>query len=637
MQRFKLFPQLVFPCSLSKKALSKIGAYILIFSFFIIYTAYFSQFIQLIFAATPGPYYSNLKTIPASPATYTQVGIQFNATWTDSNTVSKVFLEINGTNTTVSNTQGGEYYVNNTLGAGTHYYRWIANNTLGIWNTTWNDNNFKYRKPITLSTTSSLTDYQIKITTDTSSLVSAGKMQSDCDDIRFMDFNGTVLNYWIESGCNSASTSIWIKVPEISSSGNTIYMYYGNSSVSVASSGANTFIVFDNFEGSDTWTYSETHTNWKGTITSNYSSSTSNSYYLGGDGVEIEISTGYYAQISKSFSSNQVSVSAKLKTYTDYTSAGYVSCRALLDSTQISTTDVYPTSSFTTISYNATSSFTSIIFRAISTNDITNPSMWRHSCYWDDVIMRKYTSTEPTTSIGTEEIRQNYTISKESGAVSFSLSPSSPVIYPTQTNASCIRTAGDHASTITLYRNGSQVASGTTSPQSEVTTLIGGIYNYTCVLSTSQNYTEATSASNILNVVPTLADITIFLNISKVWWNDSVYASGIKIYSNGTIGSGDSYTFYINGVSQCSGTTNSSGGWSCTFRVPIEIGSFYANITSTSASVTSINSTILRVRPNYGQTPSGTSDRAVYENPFFIQDMNGKLKMVMVRITTWKR
>jgi hypothetical protein len=230
-----------------------------------------------------------------------------------------------------------------------------------------------------------------------------------------------------------------------------------------------------------------------------------------------------------------------------------------------------------------------------------------------------------------------YVINKISQSASFSLSPSSPVTHPTETNASCIRSSGDSGSTIILYRNGSQIVSGTTSPQSEVTTLIGGIYNYTCIVSSTQNYSEATSASNILNVVPVLADITIFLNSSKVWWNDSVYVSGNKIYSNGTIGSGDSYTFYINGVNQCSGTTNSSGGWSCTFRSPIEIGSFNVNITSPSISVTSSNSTTLQVRSNYGPTPSGTSDRAVYENPFFIQDMNGKLKMVMVRITTWKR
>jgi hypothetical protein len=136
-----------------------------------------------------------------------------------------------------------------------------------------------------------------------------------------------------------------------------------------------------------------------------------------------------------------------------------------------------------------------------------------------------------------------------------------------------------------------------------------------------------------LIVISNSPNITIFFNSSKVWWNDSVYASGLSLYSNGTVDVGSTYTFYINGANQCGGSTNSSGGWSCTFRAPIEIGSFAATVSTSSTS----NSTTLYVRPKYGPTPSGTSDRTVYENPFFIQDMNGKLKMVMVRITTWKR
>jgi hypothetical protein len=57
-------------------------------------------------------------------------------------------------------------------------------------------------------------------------------MRSDCGDIRFTDSDGqTQLNYWIESGCNTSSTKIWVKVPSIpANSTKTIYVYYGNSS-----------------------------------------------------------------------------------------------------------------------------------------------------------------------------------------------------------------------------------------------------------------------------------------------------------------------------------------------------------------------------------------------------------------------
>jgi len=92
---------------------------------------------------------------------------------------------------------------------------------------------WKYRIPITIdhsSGTEDLSDYQILVTLDTSSIISAGKMKNGCGDIRFTDSDGkTLLPYWLESGCNSTSTRIWIRIPSIpKSSTKTIYLYYGN-------------------------------------------------------------------------------------------------------------------------------------------------------------------------------------------------------------------------------------------------------------------------------------------------------------------------------------------------------------------------------------------------------------------------
>ncbi|MEW5760063.1 MAG: DUF2341 domain-containing protein [Candidatus Thermoplasmatota archaeon] len=103
----------------------------------------------------------------------------------------------------------------------------------------------RYRKPITISNTgSALTDYSVLVTLDTASLISAGKMRSDGGDIRFTDSDETTrLGYWIESGINTASTKIWVKVPSIpASSTKTIYVYYGNPPA-VSESNANN--VFD--------------------------------------------------------------------------------------------------------------------------------------------------------------------------------------------------------------------------------------------------------------------------------------------------------------------------------------------------------------------------------------------------------
>ncbi|OGM93010.1 hypothetical protein A2935_03790 [Candidatus Wolfebacteria bacterium RIFCSPLOWO2_01_FULL_47_17b] len=184
--------------------------------------------------------------------------------------------------------------------------------------------------------------------------------------------------------------------------------------------------------------------------------------------------------------------------------------------------------------------------------------------------------------------------------------------------------------TFTLLRNGSSI--GTTNPISDVQQLSAAAYNYTYYADDTTNFS---SARKELSLVVSSLNVTIFLNTTKVWWNDSIYASGLASFTNGTIDANDAFRFFINGIDQCSGTTNSSGGWSCKFRAPVEIGTFEARISLTAT--TASNTTILYVRPSYGPTPIGTSDRSVYENPFLIQDENGRLKTVIIRITAWPR
>jgi len=94
-----------------------------------------------------------------------------------------------------------------------------------------------------------LTDYQVLITLNTQTLISQGKMRSDCGDIRFALANGTLISYWIESGCNTNNTLIWVKVPSIPANSNTtIYLYYGNPSATSLSNPYSTMELFDDFE-----------------------------------------------------------------------------------------------------------------------------------------------------------------------------------------------------------------------------------------------------------------------------------------------------------------------------------------------------------------------------------------------------
>ena len=65
----------------------------------------------------------------------------------------------------------------------------IQKSTIMTWLT-----NQNYRKAVTISNTgSALSDYQVLITIDTATLITAGKMRPDCRDIRLTDVDGSTL------------------------------------------------------------------------------------------------------------------------------------------------------------------------------------------------------------------------------------------------------------------------------------------------------------------------------------------------------------------------------------------------------------------------------------------------------------
>ena len=76
-------------------------------------------------------------------------------------------------------------------------------------------------------------------------------MQADFDDLFFtLDDGVTPTAFWIENYTDSTSADIWLKLYSGSVSG-SYYMYYGNSTVTSASSGTDTFLFFDDFENNN--------------------------------------------------------------------------------------------------------------------------------------------------------------------------------------------------------------------------------------------------------------------------------------------------------------------------------------------------------------------------------------------------
>ncbi len=99
-------------------------------------------------------------------------------------------------------------------------------------------NGWRFRKLLNVTEQSgtTLTEFQVLIILDTQQIISQGKLQPNCADLRFTDSSNVLLPYWIEYGCNTNETKIWVQFPSLPASSTTsFYMYYGNPSATSAS------------------------------------------------------------------------------------------------------------------------------------------------------------------------------------------------------------------------------------------------------------------------------------------------------------------------------------------------------------------------------------------------------------------
>ena len=112
-------------------------------------------------------------------------------------------------------------------------------------NETW-----QYRQGIGISngTGTIQSNYPLQLSINTSALVTAGKLLSTCNDLRFVDSNGHQLEYFV-SNCNANPTNLWVQIISFPLGTSTIYMYYGNSSAPAKSNSAATFDATENTTG----------------------------------------------------------------------------------------------------------------------------------------------------------------------------------------------------------------------------------------------------------------------------------------------------------------------------------------------------------------------------------------------------
>lgn len=131
--------------------------------------------------------------------------------------------------------------------------------------------------------------------------------------------------------------------------------------------------------------------------------------------------------------------------------------------------------------------------------------------------------------------------------------------------------------------------------------------------------------------------VTVGLNRTSYWWNETVISNGTANYTNGTAMSSHSFAITLNSVTYCSNTTTATGAWVCDFQAPNQIGTYTFSITVTNdTGSTFTNTTNLYVKPSYGGTPIGKTDRVVIEQPMLIQEPSGIIRQIWAKVKIWK-
>ena len=144
---------------------------------------------------------------------------------------------------------------------------------------TWEKTNLAYRQSAVITSASGANvSYQIPITIVNDAGTSSGnvmhennRMRSDFGDVLFYsNDNTTSLNYWQESVTSNVNSTFWVKMPSdntygnLSSTNQTVWIYYGNSTMTSASNIYTTFLFGDGFESNDFTYWSSVQTTyWK--------------------------------------------------------------------------------------------------------------------------------------------------------------------------------------------------------------------------------------------------------------------------------------------------------------------------------------------------------------------------------------
>jgi hypothetical protein len=178
-------------------------------------------------------------------------------------------------------------------------YAWSVNGpwtNVGWWNSSWLN-----RKKISLnnsSATGDITDLVIPVCLRATANAICGaidysKTQNGGEDIRFVDANGTTtLSYEIEKWDESATSTVWVKIPKVNAATSTdyVWMYYNNTGASDAQSAAT---LWSGIGAQAVW-----HLANSASTTNAFTNSTSTSYGAGtgNGGASLASTTGKFGR-----------------------------------------------------------------------------------------------------------------------------------------------------------------------------------------------------------------------------------------------------------------------------------------------------------------------------------------------------
>ena len=167
-----------------------------------------------------------------------------------------------------------------------------------------------------------------------------------------------------------------------------------------------------------------------------------------------------------------------------------------------------------------------------------------------------------------------------------------------------------------------------------------GNYTAVCVALDSDDGKNESAPAKFLVWQNGTVDLT--LNSSEYWWDDPVKIEGVAKRLDGTPINDSDVTVLLEGKNVCPlAATDANGYFSCDFRAPNEVGDYeiFVGVKDVETGKIISNITILHVKITYGgskQAEETAKSVSCYEVPEIIQNPDGTVKRVMVRVCVWK-